>query len=85
LRRELVRGFGTSPHIDEALKAPAKSGAAPLVARKNLAAGLAIPAAEFISEHGACIACIARNFKPAAVNTNTNHGGANASSNFIGI
>ena len=59
-------------------KAPAKSGAVPGAAYKNLAAGVAIPAAELASERRN-ISAYSSVFQPGRRLTQTKHDGDNAS------
>jgi hypothetical protein len=62
------------------LQAPAKSGARPVLRAKNLAAGVAIPAAEFEVDDGAYVAHLPEKFNWAAISTH-NKDGEHASGN----
>jgi hypothetical protein len=56
------------------LQALAKYGESSIVREKNLAAGLAIPAAEFLNDDGASILSSIQNFNWAVVRTYKNDG-----------
>jgi hypothetical protein len=62
------------------LQAPAKYGERPVLRAKNLAAGVAIPAARFNDDDGADVAHLPENFNRAAIPTQNNLDGERASS-----
>jgi hypothetical protein len=65
------------------LKAAAKCGRRPASRAKNLAAGLAIPAARLNDNDGAKVACQVRSFNPVAIQLHNtdNKDGAGVSGN----